>query len=452
MLGIVLFALFYSFGYIVVHTLESSYKQSLEANLFTVLKDIKHDFIQASDKEAIILDDNKKEFDIPVLYAQIVAYDSLSNTPHVLNKSSDLKGEILKIEPSIVQQIFEEPEKIVFSMMSDTQLTQRKIYIGTIFLAQNEFQMLFLQCAMPYDKHTPQIKEIISTLWLGLSLLLAIILGLAYILISKSLSNVQRVTNIAKAITTQDLHSTIPKTHIAYEIDNLIDTFNALLSELQNAYAQVKQFGQNASHELKTPLTIIKGEVDVGLRKDRTAEEYQHILKKVAKEVTTLHEVIEKILFLSSNTKNELKHHFNEVYLDEILMDAIEEKRLLCEQKNLTLQVNTLEPVSVSGNAALLKIAIANLIDNAIKYTTAPATINIALFPHELQISDEGMGISKEELVHVFEQFYRGNESKQSTQGSGLGLAIVKNILDLHDFGISIQSQKGVGTQIFITF
>jgi len=452
MLGIVLFALFYSFGYIVVHTLESSYKQSLEANLFTVLKDIKHDFIQASDKETIILDDNKKEFDIPVLYAQIVAYDSLSNTPHVLNKSSDLKGEILKIEPSIVQQIFEEPEKIVFSIMSDTQLTQRKIYIGTIFLAQNEFQMLFLQCAMPYDKHTPQIKEMISTLWVGLSLLLAIILGLAYILISKSLSNVQRVTNIAKAITTQDLHSTIPKTHIAYEIDNLIDTFNALLSELQNAYAQVKQFGQNASHELKTPLTIIKGEVDVGLRKERTAEEYQHILKKVAKEVTTLHEVIEKILFLSSNTKNELKRHFNEVYLDEILMDAIEEKRLLCKQKNLNLQVNTLEPVSVSGNAALLKIAIANLIDNAIKYTSTPATINIALFPHELQISDEGMGISKEELVHVFEQFYRGNESKQSTQGSGLGLAIVKNILDLHDFGISIQSQEKVGTTIFITF
>ena len=452
MLWIVLFALFYSFGYIVVHTLESSYKQSLEANLFTVLKDIKHDFIQASDKEAIILDDNKKEFDIPVLYAQIVAYDSLSNTPHVLNKSSDLKGEILKIEPSIVQQIFEEPEKIVFSIMSDTQLTQRKIYIGTIFLAQNEFQMLFLQCAMPYDKHTPQIKEMISTLWVGLSLLLAIILGLAYILISKSLSNVQRVTNIAKAITTQDLHSTIPKTHIAYEIDNLIDTFNALLSELQNAYAQVKQFGQNASHELKTPLTIIKGEVDVGLRKERTAEEYQHILKKVAKEVTTLHEVIEKILFLSSNTKNELKRNFNEVYLDEILMDAIEEKRLLCKQKNLNLHVNTLEAVSVSGNAALLKIAIANLIDNAIKYTTAPATINIALFPHELQISDEGMGISKEELVHVFEQFYRGNESKQSTQGSGLGLAIVKNILDLHDFGIAIQSQEKVGTTIFITF
>ncbi|WP_263833890.1 sensor histidine kinase [Sulfurospirillum oryzae] len=451
-LGVVLFTLFYSFGYIVVHTLESSYKQSLEATLFTVLKDIKHDFTQRTDKETITLDDNKAEFDIPVLYAQIVAYDSLSNTPQILNKSSDLKGEILKIEPTIVQQIFDNPEKIVFSMMSDTKLTQRKIYIGTIFLAQNEFQMLFLQCAMPYDKHTPQIKEMISTLWMGLSLLLAIILVVAYILISKSLSNVQKVTNTAKAITAHDVHSIIPQTHIAYEIDDLIDTFNTLLSELQNAYAQVKQFGQNASHELKTPLTIIKGEVDVGLRKERSAEEYQQILKKVAKEVITLHEVIEKILFLSSTTKNELKHHFSEVYLDEILIDAIEEKRPLSEQKNLHLHVNTLEAVSVLGNAALLKIVIANLIDNAIKYSTAPATIEIALFPHELHIKDEGLGIKKEELAHVFEQFYRGDESKQTTQGSGLGLAIVKNILDLHDFGISLQSQEGVGTHIFVTF
>lgn len=451
-LGMVLFILFYGFGVIVLRTLDHSYQQSVEASLFAILKDIKHDFHLMHEKTAIAFDDNKQEFDMPILYAQIVAYDSLSNTPHVLQKSSDLKNEMLTIDPYIVQQIFEAPEKIVFSSISNPKLSQRKIYTGTIFLAQDEFQMLFLQCAVPYDKHTPQIQEVTSTLVIGLLSLLSIILVMAYILISRSLLNVQRVTNAAKTITAQDLHASIPQTHIAYEIDDLIATFNTLLSELQNTYAQVKQFGQNASHELKTPLTIIKGEVDVGLRKERTAEEYQHILKKVAKEVMTLHEVIEKILFLSSTTKKELKHHFTEVYLDEILIDAIEEKRPLSEQKHLTLHVNALEAVSVLGNAALLKIAIANLIDNAIKYTTAPATIEIALFPHELQIKDEGMGIKEEELTHIFEQFYRGDTSKQSTQGSGLGLAIVKNILDLHDFGITVHSQEGVGTNIFITF
>ncbi|ARU49728.1 Sensor kinase CusS [Sulfurospirillum diekertiae] len=450
-LGTVLFALFYGFGYIVVHSLESSYQQTSEATLFAVLKDIKHDFNLDPVKE-IIFNDNKQEFNMPILYAQVIAYDSLSNTPTIIQRSNDLKERTLKIEPNIIQQIFERPNEIVFSTMSDSILTHQKIYIGTLLLTQNEDQILFLQCAMPYDKHTPQVKEMTSTLWVGLSSLLIIILVLASILISKSLQNVQKVTNTAKEISTQDLHSTIPQTHIAYEIDDLIATFNTLLNELQNAYAQVKQFGQNASHELKTPLTIIQGEVDIGLRKERTIEEYQRILQKVAKEVSTLHAVIEKILFLSSTTKNDLKNHFSEVYLDEVLLDAIEEKRPLSEQKNLTLHVNTLEAVSVLGNAALLKIAIANLIDNAIKYTTTPATIEIALFPHELQIKDEGLGIKEEELAHIFEQFYRGNTSKQSTQGSGLGLAIVKNILDLHDFGITVHSQEGVGTQILITF
>lgn len=450
-LGTVLCTLFYGFGYIVVHSLENSYQQTSEATLFAVLKDIKHDFNLDPNKE-IIFNDNKQEFNMPILYAQVVAYDSLSNTPTVLQHSNDLKDGTLKIDPAMIQQIFERPNEIVFSTMSDSNLVQQKIYIGTLFLAQSENQMLFLQCAMPYDKHTPQVKEMTSTLWMGLSSLLIIILALAYILISKSLQNVQKVTNTAKEISTQDLHSTIPQTHIAYEIDDLIATFNTLLNELQNAYAQVKQFGQNASHELKTPLTIIQGEVDIGLRKERTLEEYQQILHKVAKEVSTLYTVIEKILFLSSTTKNDLKNHFSEVYLDEVLLDAIEEKRPLSAQKNLTLHVNTLEAVSVLGNAALLKIAIANLIDNAIKYTTAPATIEIALFPHELQIKDEGLGIKEEELAHIFEQFYRGDTSKQSTQGSGLGLAIVKNILDLHDFGITVHSQEGVGTQILITF
>lgn len=450
-LGVVLFVLFYAFGHIVIKTLENSYKQSSEATLFSVLKDIKHDFNQSPDKE-IVLDDNKEEFNMPILYAQIVAYDSMSNVPQILQRSNDLKGETLHIDPKIIQKIFEHPAEIVFSMMTNTKLTQNKIYIGTIFLAQTEYQMLFLQCAMPYDKHTPQVKEMAFILSLGLSLVLFIILVIAYILISKSLFNVQRVTNTAKAISTQDLHSTIPQTHIAYEIDDLIDTFNTLLNELQNAYAQVKQFGQNASHELKTPLTIIKGEVEVGLRKERTADEYQQILNKVGKEVNTLHNVIEKILFLSSSTKNDLKSHFSEVYLDEILLDAIKEKRVMCEQKNITLQVNTLEAVSIQGNAALLKIAIANLLDNAIKYSKDSSSISIALLLHELHIHDEGLGIKEEELTHVFEQFYRGTTNKQSTQGSGLGLAIVKNIFDLHDFTITIQSQENKGTNISVTF
>jgi len=450
-LGLVLCALFYSFGYIVIHTLESSYQESLEASLFTVLKDIKHDFSEAPDKE-LALNETKEEFELPVLFAQVVAYDSMSNKPHILNRSNDLKEQSLLIEPAIIQQIFDHPNDIVFSMLQDPNNPERNIYMGTMFLAQKEYQMLFVQCALPYEKNTPQIEDMREILWIGLSVLLFIVLGLAYLLISKSLSNVLYVTNVAKTLRGETKHASIPKSHIAYEIDDLIDTFNTLLSELQHAYAQVKQFGQNASHELKTPLTIIKGEIDVGLRKERTPKEYEQILEKVGKEVATLHEVIEKILFLSSNTKNDLRKHFHELYMDEVLLEAMEEKRSLAEQKQIKVSLDTLEPQNLRGNAALLKIAISNLIDNAIKYSPTHSTIHIALVAHELSIRDEGMGIKAEEMEHIFEQFYRTQESQKNTKGSGLGLCIVKNILDLHDVAIAVQSTEGKGTLVRISF
>lgn len=450
-LFIILFALFYGFGYIVVHTLETSYKASLEASLFTVLKDIKHDFAEDPDKE-LALDETQDEFDIPVLFSQVVAYDSMSNIPNIIKRSSDLKEQSLPIEPIIVQQIFDNPNEIVFTIRRDPNNPERKIYMGTIFLAQKEFQMLFLQCALPYDKHTPQIQDIKETLWAGLLTLLFIILGLAYMLISKSLANVLHVTNVAKTLYGETKHSIIPKSNIAYEIDDLIETFNTLLGELQHAYAQVQQFGQNASHELKTPLTIIKGEIDVGLRKERTPKEYVQILEKVGKEVSTLHEIIEKILFLSSTTKNDLKKHFHELYMDEVLLEAIEEKRSLAEQKHIKLTIETLEPQNLRGNASLLKIAIANLIDNAIKYSPHDSAVHISLMAHELSICDEGIGMSEDEIEHIFEQFYRTKQSQESTKGSGLGLAIVKNILDLHDVAINVESTKEKGTCVKILF
>lgn len=450
-LGAILFFLFYTFGYSVIHTLKTTYIQSIESSLFTVLKDIKHDYHEAPDKE-INFEETTKEFDIPLLYAQVVAYDSLSNAPKILQRSQDLESERIIIEPKIIQEIFENPNKIVFSTMHNPKLTQRKLYVGTLFLAQTEFQMLFLQCAIPYDLQTQHVDEMVVTLWVGLLTLLGIILILAYLLLSKSLKTVQKVTNAAKAITAQDSHATIPQTDIAYEIDDLIKTFNTLLFELQHAYAQVKQFGQNASHELKTPLTIIQGEVEVGLRKERSKEEYQEILRHVLSEVGTLHEVIEKILFLSSNTKNELKTHFEEVYLDEILLGVLEEKALPCKNRQIDLHVKTVEAISVQGNGALLKIALLNLLDNAIKYSPASSRIDISLTAHELCIHDQGFGIKKEELAHVFEQFYRGAKSKHLAHGSGLGLAIVKTIVDLHDFTITLSSDEKGGTRVFITF
>jgi len=451
-LFVILFTLFYSFGYVVVHTLEKSYQQSLDTAIFTVLKDIKHEYMKNPDHIGTMLNAVKDEFDMPLLFAQIVTFDLRLNSTAIDLRSLDLKDEKLEVTESLLHKVADRSDKITFSNMSLSKLTQRQIRIGTLFLADKGEQLVFLQCALPYDKHTPQIKKLMVTLWIGLSLLLSVILILAYYLISKSLSSVQTVTNAAKKIRAQDAQSTIPKSYVAYEVDDLIATFNALLSELQHAYAQIKQFGQNASHELKTPLTIIKGEVEVGLRKARSSEEYQSILHDVEKEISHLQEIIEKILFLSSNTTVDLKKHFTEVYIDEILLDAIQEKSLLAQGHSVTLKLDFLEAVSRQGNATLLKIAFVNLLDNAIKYSPAHSTVHITLKDQSLSIYDQGIGIDAQALEHIFEQFYRSEKGKQTSKGYGLGLALVKTIIELHNFTITISSEEGIGTQTCVSF
>ena len=338
-LGLILFGFFYAFGSGVIYTMKKSQERSIEASLTAYAKDLQHDYIERSGKGQKIdfdelkeeLDEVKEEFDIPLLYAQLITYKIASQEPNIIAKSEDLKGEILKLKDDLIRKILEEPEKIYFSETKNSTLTKNKIYIGTLFLGTHENQMLLLQCAMPYDKRTPEIEKMKEALWIGLSLLLAIVLLLASFLISVSLRNVQNVTNAVQKMSIQDRDITLPKSYISREIDDLIETFNTLLSNLQHAYAQVKQFGQNASHELKTPLTIMQGEIEVGLRKERRGEEYQAILRKISHELSHLHEVIEKILFLSSNTRNELIKHFSDIYVDEVLVECVEEKKAFAQ-------------------------------------------------------------------------------------------------------------------------
>ncbi|MCD8478479.1 MAG: HAMP domain-containing histidine kinase [Sulfurospirillum sp.] len=311
--------------------------------------------------------------------------------------------------------------------------------------------MFLLQCAMPYDKRTPEIEKMKEALWIGLSLLLFIVLLLASFLISVSLRNVQNVTNAVRNISIQDKHMSLPKSYISREIDDLIETFNTLLSNLQHAYTQVKQFGQNASHELKTPLTIMQGEIEVGLRKERSGEEYQAILRKISHELSHLHEVIEKILFLSSNTRNELIKHFSDIYVDEVLVECVEEKKAFAQKRGITLTLDVLEPFSLQSNAVLLKMVFSNLIDNAIKYAFENSHVHIALHVKRLSIENEGIEIDAKELAQVCEPFYRGQKSKEYAKGSGLGLAIVKTILDLHYATLHF-SKEGTRTIVTVQF
>jgi len=445
-LFVFLFVIFYGFGYFLISTLKDSYLQSAKATLGVVIKDIAHDYTNQISAD-VLMGDVKEEFDLETLYVQLSKWDKKAHSVEHINTSLDLNNKPLHVEADIITKILEAPNKTLFTTQKHTQGT---LLVAHLVLNMQADMPVILSCAIPYKYHTPYLKALRLWLWMGLGTLLILMLSMVYAIISRSFLSVQRIINEVRSIGIEDSQKRLAKTEVAKEIDNLIDTFNDLISQLQSAYTQVKAFGQNASHELKTPLTIMRGEIEIGLKKERTAHEYQAILATIHDEVIGLQEVIEKILLLSSVTKSEVHASFETLYIDEVLQEVLEEKRALALKQTISLHVSIFEPFTLQANPALLKIVLNNLLDNAIKYSPYGATITVALKEGSLCIENSGQGISEVDMPHIFERFYRAKEVRHLA-GHGLGLSLVKVILDLHNFRIEAKSIQNK-TTIFCIF
>lgn len=444
-LFIFLFIIFYAFGYLLASSLKKSYNDINNATLSTITKDLQHELLTEKydiDKFEII----KKEFGINIFYAQILILDDENVTIQL--KSKDLKESTIPFKKNELLEFSDDTVSLRKASLDNI----KDINIATILLKKDNDNKVFLQCAIPFEKHNPYVHEVENILWFWLLFLLFVVLIIVYFMISKSLSATKLVVDEVNQIKIDGHFHKLNTTGISSEIDELIKTFNLLIYNLQNSYKKVKDFGQNASHELKTPLTIIRGEIEVGLRKERTNDEYKDILKSTLSEVELLQEIIEKILFLSSNANEDIIKNFEEIYVDEIFSEAIKEKTQLVFAKNIRLNIVSLEPLTKLGNPTLLKIAITNLLDNAIKYSKENQSINLTLDNNSLIIEDFGCGIPTNEIEKVFDRFYRVQKIKNYSKGNGLGLAIVKTILDIHQFTIKVESVEDSYTKVTIIF
>lgn len=441
---IFLITIFSIFAVLLTNSLKKSHEQYIETTLSMVVKDLKYEF---EHEEKHNINDVKEEFGIDILYIQILK--SSKNGNYILEKSKDLGSYELDYKNINIKQL--EKNKIYFSKQQNKNLTQTKIKVATMIADINASESIVLQFATSYDRYPLHIKNIIFILSIGLPLLLAVILIAINIVISKSLSQISVVLDEVKSIKVDNFSIKISKTNVAKEIDELIDTFNTLLEKIYISYKKIREFGQNASHELKTPLTIIKGEVDIGLRRDRSTQEYKNILKTLQSEVNYLQDIIEKILFLSNNDENIIKESFKDVNVDTILNEVVDEYRVFALSKNIRFATE-ISSVRVRANALFLKIAIGNLVQNAIKYSKENSDIDIILNKDLLSVKDFGIGIAKNELENIFDRFYRVDKVRSNSSGSGLGLSIVKTIIDIHGFSIVVDSKEGEFTTFSILF
>jgi heavy metal sensor kinase len=292
---------------------------------------------------------------------------------------------------------------------------------------------------------------------LGIAIPLALVLwsfgGL--LLANQALSPVDRITCAAEQIAQGDLTERVPMPAHAKmdEIGRLAATFNHMISRLQAAFERQKQFTSDASHELRTPLAVMRGDMEIALRRERSPEEYQRVLSSNLEEIVRLTRLIEDLLMLARADSGRLELRCEPVDLNKLCRQMADYITPLAQQRDQTL---TYEPaqgtIIINADLQRIKQLLLNLLDNAIKYTPPGGSVTLGLKAENDQavitVSDNGRGISAEDLPHIFERFFRrsGKTSDRSAAGFGLGLSIVKWIVDSHGGQIETNSQQGQGT------
>jgi len=301
------------------------------------------------------------------------------------------------------------------------------------------------------------LKNFLYILMISGPILLFISVQGGYFILSRALRPVRMVVQTARQITAEDLSLRIDSKNRRDEIGLLITTFNQMISRLEKSVKHIKQFSSDASHDLKTPLTVIRGEVEITLRKDRDIDEYKKILHSVWEEAQKMERVIDNLMMLSLIDVRDESSLLLPIQLDEILLEVYEKMGLLAREKNIALVIGEMEPTPIMGDSILLNRMVTNLLDNAIKYT--PNNGKIELFLENtpgkaiMTLRDTGIGIPQNSLPFIFDRFYRVDSARSSNiQGSGLGLSIVKKIAEIHQADIKVDSHLNIGTTVQVIF
>ncbi len=312
-----------------------------------------------------------------------------------------------------------------------------------------------LQLGMSLQDVQTTLRNLLSVFSFLFPVVFIVISLLGSVFMKKAFSPVKKMVAVTRSITAEDLSLRLDPIHSQDEIGELADTLNGMIARLEQSFKQITQFSGDVSHELKTPLTVVKGEIEVALRKIRTAEDYQNVLKSGLEEIEKLQKIIGNLLLLARMDSQRDAIAFTTLALDEVLFEVHEEIYLFAEKKKMSLILTEVEQVKVRGNRGLLKRLVYNLIANAIQYTAPGGEIRLSLQKEAAQvvctISDTGIGIPEEALPFVFDRFYRVDPSRShKTGGSGLGLAIVQKIVEVHEGQISVRSTVEQGTAFLV--
>ncbi|MCF8256310.1 MAG: HAMP domain-containing protein [Flavobacteriales bacterium] len=297
-----------------------------------------------------------------------------------------------------------------------------------------------------------KLRNLAQVLLLVVALGIGIFFLLGRVYAERALRPIKKLVSQISGISVSNLESRVSEGDGKDEIAQLAVSFNGMLAKLEAAFSAQRNFIGNASHELRTPLTAISGQLDVILLKERGPEEYRAALESVHSDIQRLNRLANRLLLLAQTGTDAPEAGFHPVRLDEVLWEARE--AVLRSRPGSRIEVRLdegiedIEALTVRGSNPLLHSLFINLMENGCKYSEdshVSVDVNIRGSHAELQFSDKGIGISNEDLVHIFEPFFRSSSTRGS-DGHGIGLSLVKRITGLHRGTVAVWSQLGKGT------
>ncbi|WP_292008137.1 sensor histidine kinase [Chryseobacterium sp.] len=325
--------------------------------------------------------------------------------------------------------------------------------VGLRYTFQNEN---FLITATAYDEYGYTKMNNLRNSSIFIFVLATLVIFFTSIYFSKqALSPVREMTKKAKNISASHLDLRLEVKDNKDELAELTNTFNEMLTRLENSFEAQKLFVSNTSHELRTPLTRLLTELELSEKKQLSNDEYAILIHNLTTDVQQLIKLSNSLLDLARANYDRSKITFKTVRVDEILLDARHQVQKMNPQYKISIHFDTEteddSDISIEGNAYLLQVAFANLFENGCKFSShlqSNVSITYKEKKIELKFSDSGIGISEEDLKHIFNPFFRG-DNKYFTEGNGIGLSLTKKIIEVHNGSIKAYSELHKGT-IFI--
>lgn len=275
--------------------------------------------------------------------------------------------------------------------------------------------------------------------------------GGGWLLARRALRPVDQMTTTARKISGEDLDQRLEETGNGDELDRLAATLNAMLDRFHVAIEQMRQFSADASHELQTPLTILKGEMEVALRQQRSAEEYQDVLASGLEEIDRINHLVEGLLLLARADSGVLRLDLQDIDLQPFVAEIVQQVRPIADSYQVHLCLEVAGSMTVRADLEHLRRLLLNLLSNAMKYSHTGGTIVVKMFSQDgwavIKVADQGQGISSEEQQHIFHRFFRATKSHaRDREGVGLGLSIAASIVKAHGGRIEVDSEPSRGS------